>query len=101
MFAECGSWKNFTELEDELTLEELSELYAATIERNNRFIRVIAMAMGAELGEEPGASKNNVPLSSEEAERVVGDISGPADAARVATIVGGGLGYETVPGGSV
>lgn len=49
VFAECGSWKNFIELEESLTLEELFELYDITMKRQNRLSMTIAAAFGAEV----------------------------------------------------
>lgn len=49
VFCECGSWKNFLELEDSLSLDELLELYEAAMERQERLLRITAAAMGADV----------------------------------------------------
>lgn len=56
VFVECGAWKNFVELEEELTLEELAELYDATVEKQNRIIKVLGMAQGLEFEESSDVS---------------------------------------------
>lgn len=51
---ECGAWKNYDELEDELTLDELFILYDMAITRIRRFMDTVAAALGAEVeGDEP------------------------------------------------
>ena len=45
---EVGAWKNFYDLEDSLTLEELMELYDSAVERQMRLMRTIGSALGAE-----------------------------------------------------
>lgn len=47
VFAECGAWKNFIDLEDSLSLDELLELYEAALKRQERLMRTIGAAMGA------------------------------------------------------
>lgn len=61
MFAECGSWKNFIDLEDSLSLDELLALYEISIERQNRLMRTVAAAMGAEIDEPVESGKNTMP----------------------------------------
>ena len=53
IFCECGSWKNFFELEDSISLDELIEIYEATMERQNRLAKTVAMAMGADIDDDP------------------------------------------------
>jgi len=52
VFSDCGAWKNFYDLEDSLSLDELLALFGAAIKRQNRLIRTIAAAMGAEMEDE-------------------------------------------------
>lgn len=47
VFAECGAWKNFIDLEDSLSLDELMELYEASFKRQERLMKTIGAAMGA------------------------------------------------------
>jgi len=61
VFAECGAWKNFIDLEESLSLDELLELYEATIERQNRQMKMIAAAWGAEIDESPSERGNSRP----------------------------------------
>ncbi len=88
MFCETGAWKNFLELEEELTLEELSELYEGSIERQNRMMRVIAASQGVDM-EEP-ATSSNIPMSSEAAEQMYANPNNDA-----ALMPGMGIGYVT------
>lgn len=60
VFSECGAWKNFHDLEDSLSLDELMELFEASIERQNRIIKTLASAMGATFEEEGGDDKRFV-----------------------------------------
>lgn len=50
IFAECGVWKNFDDLEESLSLEELIELYDVTMKRFERQAEVIVMALGGSMG---------------------------------------------------
>ena len=59
VFSECGAWKNFDDLEDSLTLEELLELYDSASERQIRIAKVIAGSMGAEFDEPESSSSQN------------------------------------------
>jgi len=49
VFCECGAWKNFDDLENSLSLDELVVLYEAANARQNRMIMAVGMAMGAEM----------------------------------------------------
>lgn len=51
---EVGVWKNYEELEDQLILDELFELYEGTTERQVRMMKTIAAALGAGGEEEVG-----------------------------------------------
>ena len=62
VFAECGAWINFHHLEESLSLDELMELYDATVQRENRMMRMLAAAVGAEIPdneEEPRRDRGN------------------------------------------
>ena len=48
---ESGAWKNFEEIEEELTLDELILLYERTSERQQRLMKTVAAAMGADVSE--------------------------------------------------
>lgn len=52
VFSDCGAWKNFLDLEESLTLEELGELYDIAVEKQNRFIKMMGAMQGVEF-EEP------------------------------------------------
>ena len=59
VFAECGAWKNFWDLEDSLCLEELLDLYEATMDRQYRLMKVVAASMGADVsGMDDGPSQS-------------------------------------------
>lgn len=79
VFCECGSWKNFDDLERSLSLDELIVLYEAAIERQQRLLASIAASMGAEVnmpddsdkyiysdsdGQSSRKEKDYVPLSA-------------------------------------
>lgn len=53
VFAECGAWKNFIDLEESLSLDELIELYDMSVERQNRLAKVVASALGADVSDMP------------------------------------------------
>jgi hypothetical protein len=59
VFSECGSWKNFEDLEDSLNLEELLELYQSAIERFNRMAKLMVSAMGGTIEEPSNSSPKN------------------------------------------
>lgn len=61
MFSDCGSWKNFHDLEDSLTLEELAELFDIAVEKQNRFAKLLAAMNGVELED-----SDSVKYSSED-----------------------------------
>jgi hypothetical protein len=46
VFSECGAWRNFHDLEECLSLDELVCLYEAALIRQNRAIRATAAAWG-------------------------------------------------------
>lgn len=48
---EVGVWKNFNELEESLTLDELFTLYEATSERQKRIMKSLSAAMGGDVSE--------------------------------------------------
>lgn len=52
VFCECGSWKNFHDLEDNLSLDELIVLYEATLDRQARLSKVVAASFGADIPED-------------------------------------------------
>lgn len=94
VFADCGAWKNFHDLEDSLTLEELTELYDIAVERQNRVARLIGGAYGLDLEESGPVSSEqgkNIPMSSEEIQSY-NVIHGADDIKGLPY----GLGYETV-----
>lgn len=49
VFCECGAWKNFHDLEDNLSLDELIVLYEAACERQGRLSKIVAASMGADI----------------------------------------------------
>jgi hypothetical protein len=49
---ESGAWKNFDEMEDTLTLDELFILYETASERQQRLMKTVAAAMGANVSDE-------------------------------------------------
>lgn len=85
VFCECGAWKNFDDLEEFLTLIELSELYDAAIDRQNRLIKTIGAAMGVSF-EENDSGTDSRKLSSDYRVFEADEWDG----------LGFGLGYEVV-----
>lgn len=55
VFCECGAWKNFHDLEESLSLDELIVLYEATVERHSRAMKTMAAASGAEISDDQSA----------------------------------------------
>jgi len=55
VFCECGAWKNFLDLEESLSLDELIVLYEATVERQSRALKSMAAAAGAEISDDQSA----------------------------------------------
>lgn len=58
-----GRWKNFDEMEEDLTVEELLEAYNAIFKKEHRFTRVMAAVMGADVGddeEESGSQHRDI-----------------------------------------
>lgn len=68
VFSECGAWKNFHDLEDSLSLDELMELFEASIERQNRIIKTLASAMGATFEDEEVGSNDKKFVADNPAE---------------------------------
>ena len=64
VFAECGAWKNFIDLEDSLSLDELIELYDMSIERQNRLAKIVASALGADVSDMP-SKYDDVPTQTD------------------------------------
>jgi len=54
VFAGCGAWQSFIELEDTITLAELMALYAAVREKEGRFIETMGQMMGGGGGSSTG-----------------------------------------------
>ena len=52
VFLEAGAWGNIEELEGILVLEELIYFYEQSIKKERRFMKMIAAAMGADIGDE-------------------------------------------------
>jgi hypothetical protein len=59
VMCEVGIWKNFDEIEDALTLDELFMLYEQTTERQTRLMKTVAAAMGADVS----GSESTTPFS--------------------------------------
>jgi hypothetical protein len=47
-----GRWKNYDEMEEDLTVEELLAAYNAIFKKENRFTKVIAAMWGADIGDD-------------------------------------------------
>lgn len=52
LILECGSWKNFDEIEDYLTLDELILLHDAIVKRERHNFRLQAALQGADIGDD-------------------------------------------------
>ena len=98
VFSDCGAWKNFHDLEDSLTLEELSELYDIAVEKQNRLFKFMAMVNGLDVEEDSSvkSGKGKVPRSSAEAEAMAQSESKFITSAEDLSGFQYGLGYETV-----
>lgn len=89
-----GNWKNYDDLEEHLTLEELIETYSAIIDEQNRQQRNLARMMGAKISEpeefgarEPGKYSPDI-------------VTNPIKHAKSGDIFGinNGIGYEVIGG---
>lgn len=81
MFVGVGVWKNYVELEDELTMYELFESFDALKEKEHRQFKFLAAAMGHPIKDDEGSNGEVVDVL---------DVQGN---------FGGGLfGYQTVEG---
>ena len=58
---EVGAWKNFYDLEDSLTIEELMELYDSSVDRQMRLVRTIGSALGAEFEDTSNGGDYSLP----------------------------------------
>jgi hypothetical protein len=56
VFSECGAWKNFHDLEESVTLDELMCLYESAMIRQMRAVKTVAAAMGSAGDDEPEPS---------------------------------------------
>ncbi len=108
---EVGAWKNFDTLEKSLTLMELIELYDAAKDRQQRMMKTIAAAFGAEFDDEDDeAPKDAAPIdpnkqryvsAKDEAGNVIPGMVAPAvvnsqqDAMMInSMLMGNMIGYE-------
>jgi len=89
--AECGAWVNFEALEDSLSLDELVQLHETSIERQERLIKTIAMALGAEFDDD---DDNIEPSGSYDPEK--GGNIGSVVAAQDAEALPINLGYSKI-----
>ena len=79
--AEVGAWRNFDELEEFLTLVELVELDNVAHERQNRLMKTIAAAMGADVGDDEDYADSTPNSSlSEDGRYIPGAIQSAQDA---------------------
>lgn len=58
--SECGAWKSFLELEENLSLDELMQLYESAMKRQERLIKTIASALGAEFDDDDSKENNKI-----------------------------------------
>jgi hypothetical protein len=91
VLSECGAWKNFEELENALSLDELMILYESSIDRQNRLIESMVKVMGGVMGVDTGTSgsREDVPdyFNSDNLNKVK-KIENAQDAARLPFGVG-------------
>ncbi len=96
VFAECGSWKNFWEMEDSLSLDELVVLYERTMERQNRLVETMAAAMGADVSRTSESDRSGDPVPAWQIDPSVGGEATPVFGADEAAALPIGLGYSTI-----
>lgn len=70
---EVGVWKNFSDLEEELTLDELFILYEATTERQMRLMKTVSAALGATPEDEGGEFDPNNPNYEYQQQEIIGE----------------------------
>lgn len=61
MFCEVGAWKDYEELEESLTLDELFLTYEAATERQTRLLKTVAAAWGGSVAEENPSASSDIP----------------------------------------
>jgi len=79
--AECGAWLNFGELEESLSLDELLQLHETTMERQQRLMKTVAAALGADVSGGGDEERVPVPTGSYNPEEggFLGDVEGEND----------------------
>jgi hypothetical protein len=65
LILECGSWKNFDEIEDYLTLDELILLHDAIVKREKHNFRLQAALQGADIGDDEDGYEGDDDLPEE------------------------------------
>jgi hypothetical protein len=70
---EVGVWKNFEELEEELTLDELFILYETTTERQMRLLKTVSAALGASTEEEEEGFDPKNPNYEYQQQEIIGE----------------------------
>ncbi len=107
VFAECGAWKNYIDLEDSLSLDELMALYETAMKREERMMRMIGSAMGAEFDDDgpPGpTTRDSKDGKAPEKKKVIPGSYDPKKGGYLGDVVHGkdakslpiGLGYSTI-----
>lgn len=92
MFAECGAWRNFSDLEDSLSLEELFCLYEGTMNRQTRLMRSAAAAWGGS-----GEDQAPEPSYSERLREERGEVKKSPKKHRPAWAIDPSVGGEATP----
>lgn len=89
VFLEAGAWKSIEELEDILILEELIYLYEQAVKKERRLMRVVAAAMGADIGDEDEEySSTGRTFDSETGGYVPSTIANSQDASMIPISIG-------------
>lgn len=63
---ESGAWRNFEDFEAVMTLDELMLMYEATSERQQRMMKMIGAAMGADVSDGGSADTDTYHYSKGE-----------------------------------
>lgn len=96
VFAECGSWKNFIDLEESLSLDELIALYDKTVERQQRLMETVAAAFGAEIEKPATQSRQSNPQPAWAIDPTTGGEATPVYGEEEAAALPIGLGYSII-----
>lgn len=96
-----GQWRNFDELEEWLTLDELIEAFNAIIDRENRRMEFDARLAGAEMGDKQSNNKQadtNTPTLADKLKARKQQEREGQTSSKTPTEFSQGVGYQVIGG---